>query len=106
VCGWGRAAEGEALDVVRKEGLRQMSAGDVLAQPPCPKCKGEMEQGFVLDRTESGQHVSHWAKGAPRKSFWLVTKRVPHQDQVPIGTFRCSSCGYLEAYARKEFAPK
>ena len=83
-----------------------MSTGSVPRQAPCPKCKGEMEQGFVLDLGGGGQLISHWAKGAPRKSFWLVTKRVPFQDQVPFGTFRCSSCGYLEAYARKEFAPK
>jgi hypothetical protein len=68
----------------------------------CPKCSGLMEQGFVLDNTQGGSIVSHWAKGAPVKSLWFGTKR--SDAQLPVGTFRCSSCGYLEAYARQEFA--
>ena len=71
----------------------------------CPKCSGLMEQGFVLDNTDraGGSLVSQWAKGAPVTSFWFgITKRP--DAQLPIGTFRCSSCGYLEAYARQEFA--
>jgi len=61
-----------------------------------------MEQGFVLDNAHGALLVSHWAKGAPLKSFWQATKRP--DTQLPIGTFRCSSCGYLEEYAREEFA--
>ena len=68
----------------------------------CPKCSGVMEQGFVLDYTRDGFLVSEWARGAPVKSFWLGIKRP--DERLPIGTFRCSSCGYLEAYARQEFA--
>src|SRR5262249_10050908 len=68
----------------------------------CPKCSGLMEQGFVLDNTHGGNLVSHWARGAPLKSLLFGTKRP--EAQLPIGTFRCSSCGYLEAYAREEFA--
>ena len=68
----------------------------------CPKCSGLMEQGFVLDNTHGGALVSQWARGAPLKSFWLGTKQP--DAQLPIGAFRCSSCGYLEAYARQEFA--
>jgi hypothetical protein len=61
-----------------------------------------MEQGFVVDHTYGGHVVSQWAKGAPVKSFWTGT-RLPEDKPVPIGTYRCSSCGYLEAYARREF---
>jgi len=64
-----------------------------------------MEQGFVLDKTHGAQMVSQWVPGAPLKSFWVGTK-APGDDLVPIGTYRCSSCGYLESYARHEFAPK
>jgi hypothetical protein len=64
-----------------------------------------MHQGFVLDNNQGARVVSQWAAGAPRKSFWLGTK-LPDEDLVPIGTYRCSSCGYLELYARREFAPK
>ena len=62
-----------------------------------------MKQGFVVDNTYGAQVVSKWAAGAPRKSFWGGVKS-PDEDLVPIGTYRCSSCGYLEMYARSEFA--
>jgi hypothetical protein len=62
-----------------------------------------MERGFVMDLTEGARLVSQWAAGAPVKSFWLGTK-LPKEKQIPIGVFRCVSCGFLEAYARSEFA--
>lgn len=62
-----------------------------------------MEQGFVLDNSHGGREVSRWVAGAPLKSFWVGTK-LPDEDLIPIGTYRCSSCGYLESYARPEFA--
>lgn len=71
----------------------------------CPKCKSGMEQGFVLDNTYGARIVSHWAAGAPLKSIWVGTK-LPDEKLVPVGTYRCSSCGYLEQYARPEFAAK
>ena len=70
----------------------------------CPKCEGEMEQGFTLDFSQAGGLVSRWAAGTPQKSFWRGTKRIPEESFIPIGTFRCASCGYLESYARPEFA--
>lgn len=70
----------------------------------CPKCKGEMNQGFVLDLTYGAQGVSHWAEGIPEKSFWTGTKSPDRK--FPIGAFRCVGCGYLEFYARHEFAAK
>ena len=70
----------------------------------CPKCEGEMEQGFIRDVTHGGRLVSHWTAGIPEKSFWTGTKAVAEGQIVPIGTFRCVSCGFLESYARQEFA--
>jgi hypothetical protein len=77
-----------------------------MSQSPsrCPKCDGAMEQGFVLDATHGGIIVSRWAAGVPRKSFWGGTKSVPQDQIFHIGVFRCESCGYLESYARPEFA--
>ncbi len=69
----------------------------------CPKCRGEMAQGWVVDNTYGGRTPSEWAPGAPRDSFWTGTK-LPEGEMVPIGAFRCTSCGYLEFYARPEFA--
>ena len=72
----------------------------------CPKCGSGMEQGFVLDTIHGARVVvTQWAAGAPLKSFWRGTK-LPDEKLVPIGTYRCSSCGYLELYARQEFAAK
>lgn len=64
-----------------------------------------MEQGFVLDNTHGGRLVSHWARGVPSFSFWVGLK-LPDEKLVPIGTYRCSACGYLEQYARPEFAAR
>ncbi len=78
----------------------------------CPKCQGEMVQGFVLDSTNgpSIAQVGQWAKGVPQRSFWTsfygVTIAIKKAPSIPIGTFRCQSCGFLESYARKEFAAK
>jgi len=69
----------------------------------CPKCQGEMIQGFVMDHTYGARLVSQWAEGTPQKSFWTVTK-LPPEKLIPIGIFRCQSCGFLESYARAEFA--
>ena len=71
----------------------------------CPKCNGEMVQGFIFDREHAGtRRVINWVEGAPEKSdFWTVT-RVPEEKCVPVGTFRCSVCGFLESYAHPEFA--
>ena len=62
-----------------------------------------MEQGYILDHTYGGRMVSAWVAGTPQKSFWTGTK-APAEDAIPIGTFRCSGCGFLEHYARPEFA--
>jgi hypothetical protein len=64
-----------------------------------------MEQGFILDRSLNAQYTSRWAADQPEKSFFTVTK-ISESQAIPIGAFRCSSCGYLESYARDEFSPR
>ena len=72
----------------------------------CPKCNGGMVQGFIFDRADGGhRRVINWVEGAPTKSFWYGTK-VPADKHIPVGTFRCSTCGFLESYAQPEFAAK
>ena len=72
----------------------------------CPKCNAVMVQGFIVEFHAGGKRlVSTWVEGAPEKAFWRVTK-VPAEKCVPVGTFRCSACGFLESYARPEFAAK
>ena len=64
-----------------------------------------MEQGYVLDHTQGARFVSSWIAGMPEKSFWLATKE-PSLGGIPIGVFRCASCGFLESYAHDDFAAK
>ena len=70
----------------------------------CSKCDGRMERGFVLDYAHGALLVSQWAQGQPKKSFWRRTVLPKKEQLFPVGTFRCSSCGYLESYAGREFA--
>jgi hypothetical protein len=69
----------------------------------CPKCQGEMVQGFVPEMTAVQTAVSFWVEGPPKQSRFDVTKG-SKANALPIGTFRCAACGYLESYARPEFA--
>jgi hypothetical protein len=62
-----------------------------------------MVQGFLLDLIHpSAARVEHWAEGPPRRSFWWGTRAA--DKTLPVGTFRCATCGFLESYARAEFA--
>ena len=70
----------------------------------CSKCNGEMVQGFIFEYDGSMRWVSAWVEGAPGKSWLFGSVKVPKEKCVPVGTFRCSACGFLEAYARPEFA--
>ncbi len=65
----------------------------------CPKCKGRMEEGFMLDHTHGGFAVGRWIKGVPEKSFWTGIK-TKGKEQRAVSTFRCESCNYLEFYAK------
>ena len=70
----------------------------------CPKCQGTMVRGFIADFADMGQNanVSTWVEGPPHMSLLFGTK-TPAAARVPVGTYRCSGCGYLESYARPEF---
>jgi hypothetical protein len=69
----------------------------------CPKCQGDMVQGFVPDYSQNAVLVAGWQAGQPKKSFWTKTK-APVLEGVPIGAFACTKCGFLEFYAGPRFA--
>lgn len=69
----------------------------------CPKCSGEMVQGFTFESEGPKRMVTTWVEGAPERSV-LQSAKAPADKRVPVGTFRCSKCGFLESYARPEFA--
>jgi hypothetical protein len=65
----------------------------------CPKCSAPMEEGYVVDFTHGGYRGSTWISDPPEKSFWTGLRIQGHR-QIPVRTFRCGRCGFLESYAR------
>jgi hypothetical protein len=63
-----------------------------------------MEQGFHIDMAGGERYVGRWAPGPPQKTF-IGRTRVP-TGVLPIGSYRCQTCGFIESYARPEFAPQ
>jgi hypothetical protein len=66
--------------------------------PGCAKCGRAMEAGFVLDHTHGAVMQSVWIDGAPERSFWTGVK-TKGRRRLPVTTYRCPKCGYLESYA-------
>lgn len=64
----------------------------------CPKCKKEMQEGFVIDHSYAHVLVGRWIEGRP-ESGWLGLK-LHGKRWLPIANYRCLLCGYLERYAR------
>jgi hypothetical protein len=64
----------------------------------CPRCGGRMEEGYLVDHTHGGYLRSTWVSGIPEKSMWTGLKLQGH-EQIPVCTFRCRGCGFLESYA-------
>jgi hypothetical protein len=64
----------------------------------CPKCKRPMQEGFPLDR--STLTVGEWVEGRPEYFARLFLKLGSRKKRLPITTYRCTSCGYLESYAK------
>jgi hypothetical protein len=57
-----------------------------------------MEQGYLLDHTHGGQTAGEWVEGAPKRSFWTGVS-LGGKQRIPITTWRCPTCGFLETYA-------
>jgi len=74
-----------------------------MTQPmTCPKCSGHMESGFILDQAPGGAKLqANWVEGPPTPSFWTARGRLKIQgrERLPVTTFRCDVCGYLESFA-------
>ena len=66
----------------------------------CPKCKHQMQEGFLLDR--GGPSVGAWVEGPPDYG-WLGLKWFRRNSGV-VYRLPLPSCGYLEAYARDKQA--
>ncbi len=73
--------------------------------PACGKCGGQMNEGFVLDNSYGTTSVSNWIAGKPEYGV-LGNVKTAHKKQMPVHTFACRECGYLESYIRPEAGPK
>ena len=61
----------------------------------CPRCHVRMQAGYLAEEARQ----AHWYEGLPK--YWLGLPAFRWaRTQVPITTYRCPSCGYLESYAR------
>ena len=65
----------------------------------CIRCRGRMEQGFVIDRGDHNALATQkWVEGEPERSFWQGLK-TKNKTTHAVTSFRCERCGYLESYA-------
>jgi hypothetical protein len=66
--------------------------------PSCPTCNVTMELGHMPDAgTGRTYQIPKWVAGEPVKSLWWGLKVTA---PLPVLTYRCPNCGYLELYAR------
>lgn len=65
----------------------------------CSKCEAEMEQGFIADHVHGGAYASFWYSGVFKRSFWGGFG-AKNRKAFYVQSWRCTGCGYLEAYAR------
>jgi hypothetical protein len=67
----------------------------------CVKCNARMEEGFVVDYyfMARGPGPATWVQGTPVRSFFGYLS-LAGRRKIPLRTFRCTSCGYTEAYAK------
>ena len=64
----------------------------------CAKCGGAMTAGYILDDAYHGKKVANWVEGEPERSMWTGLK-TGDRMVIPVTTWRCDRCGYLESYA-------
>jgi hypothetical protein len=65
----------------------------------CPKCQAKMEPGFVLDRNRFEDAQGTWIEGTLELNMWTGAAKTGEKEQIPVTTYRCVGCGYLESYA-------
>ncbi len=66
----------------------------------CVKCQGTMARGFLLEQDANHRYQpAQWVEGEPVKSFWTGLT-LKGRTKLPVETWRCGRCGFLESYAR------
>jgi len=70
-----------------------------MASKSCPKCDGRMVPGYLLGYTDHhSRRVTEWLEGEPERGIFGMLKVRGHK-RLPVETYRCERCGYLESYA-------
>ena len=64
----------------------------------CIRCGGEMEEGYLLESTDSGHKTTEWVAGEPEPSVWVGLK-TKGRRKIRVSAFRCQQCGALDMYA-------
>jgi predicted nucleic-acid-binding Zn-ribbon protein len=70
----------------------------------CPKCGSSQELGFGLDVGHSQYSPARWLAGPPESSWWQGVKTSGIECRR-IDYWRCTRCGFLEAYAVESVDP-
>jgi len=63
----------------------------------CIKCGGELESGFLLDRSVFAHGPLRWVEAA--QLGLKVTPKAGSPGQIEVDAYRCVNCGFLELYA-------
>jgi len=59
-----------------------------------------MENGFMIERGYGpGEQQVRWVEGEPIPRFWSRGVNLEGREPLPVTTFRCEGCGYLESFA-------
>lgn len=73
-----------------------MSTGSLV----CPKCNGQMIEGFVIDHPLGySAYPAQWHPGRPQCNVFGGTE-IEKDRLISIQSYRCEQCGYLEQYAK------
>lgn len=65
----------------------------------CSKCNTDMQQGVVVDLSYAGILRSMWVEDQAANTV-VMGFADNHQRNVKTITYRCSSCGFLDSYAK------
>lgn len=66
----------------------------------CMRCNNTNEIGIVPDFSAEGIFEAVWFRGEPKKSKWFGYK-LKRKEGMPITTYRCTRCGFLEFFAHE-----
>ena len=86
---------GMRLTLITSAAQAQDAAQSESAAMTCPKCKGQMESGYVRDYySENSMTPAQWSPVGEKQHFFSQGKR------TTMTATRCSNCGYVELYAK------